>query len=93
MLTSILLGATQQINCSSCGSGFASFGSFALGAQGRWGLSDELTFIGGISYNQWSAQGISVDDAPTLAGSLVYDFVHWGSSRPFLEAGLGVTPQ
>ena len=41
VLTSILLGATQQINCSDCGSAFGSFGSLALGAQGRWGLSDE----------------------------------------------------
>jgi hypothetical protein len=92
VLTSILLGATQQINCSSCGSGFASFGSLAFGAQGRWALSDQLTFIGGLSYNQWTSSGISVDDAPTVAGALVYDFVNWGRSRPFVEAGAGVTP-
>ena len=92
VLTSILLGATQQINCSDCGSAFGSFGSLALGAQGRWGLSDELTFIGGASYNQWTSQGVSVDDAPTVAGALIYDFVNWGRSRPFFEVGGGLTP-
>ena len=39
VLSSILLGATQQISCSSCGSGFGSLGSLAFGAHGRWGLS------------------------------------------------------
>ena len=34
VLTSILLGATEQMSCSSCGSGFASIGSFAAGAMG-----------------------------------------------------------
>jgi hypothetical protein len=92
VLGSILLGATQQVSCSSCGGGFASFGSFALGGSGRWSLSDNTTMIGGISYNQWSASGISVYDAPSIAGALIYDFVNWGSSRPFLEAGLGLTP-
>jgi fibronectin-binding autotransporter adhesin len=92
VLGSLLLGATQQISCSSCGGGFASVGSFALGGSGRWSLSDTTTLIGGISYDQWSASGISVTNAPTVAGALVYDFVHWGSSRPFVEAGLGLTP-
>ena len=92
VLGSILLGATQQVSCSSCGGGFASFGSFALGGSGRWSLSDNTTLIGGISYNQWSASGISVYDAPSIAGALIYDFVNWGSSRPFLEAGLGLIP-
>ena len=93
VLSSILLGATQQVSCSSCGSGFASFGSFAAGAQGRWTLSDELTLIGGFSYNQWSSSGITVENAPTVAGSLVYDtYKWWGSSRPFFEAGGALTP-
>jgi hypothetical protein len=91
VLSSILIGATQQISCSSCGSGFGSLGSLAFGLQGRWGLSPNLTFIGGASYNQWSGQGIAVSDAPTAAGSLVYDF-NWGSSRPFLQFGGGITP-
>ena len=60
VLTSILLGATEQISCSSCGSGFASIGSFAVGAHGRWGLTDELTLMGGLSYNQWNGSGVTV---------------------------------
>ncbi|HLX97889.1 MAG TPA: autotransporter outer membrane beta-barrel domain-containing protein, partial [Roseiarcus sp.] len=92
VLGSLLLGATQQISCSSCGGGFASIGSFALGGSGRWRLSDNLTLLGGLSYNQWSASGITVYDAPTVAGALVYDFNNWGRSRPFLEVGAGLTP-
>ena len=90
--TRVLLGATQQISCSSCARGFASVGSFAAGAQGRWGLSDELTLIGGFSYNQWYASGITVENAPTVAGSLVYDLWKWGESRPFFEVGGALTP-
>jgi Autochaperone Domain Type 1 len=92
VLTSILLGANEQISCSSCGSGFASIGSFAAGAHGRWGLTDELTLMGGLSYNQWNGSGISVTNAPTVAASLVYDFWKWGPSRPFFEIGGGLTP-
>ena len=72
--------------------GFASVGSFAAGAQGRWGLSDELTLIGGFSYNQWYASGISVENAPTVAGALIYDLWKWGESRPFFEVGGALTP-
>ena len=86
-MSSILLGATQQVSCSNCASGFGALGSFALGTQGRVGLSDQLTAIGGFSYNQWNSSGISVYDAPTVAGSLLYDFDNFGSSRPFVEAG------
>ena len=92
VLGSILLGATEQISCSSCGSGFGSIGSLGLGAHGRWSLSDQLTAMGGFSYNQWSSNGISVYDAPMFAGSLVYDFSNLGDSRPFIEAGGGLTP-
>ncbi len=92
ILTSILLGATEQINCSNCSSGFGAIGSFALGAHGRWSLSDRLTVMGGFSYNQYSADGVTVDNAPMFAGSLVYDLVDWGRSRPFFEIGGGVTP-
>jgi hypothetical protein len=92
VLGSLLLGATQQVSCSSCGGGFASFGSFALGGQGRWSLSDNTTLIGGVSYSQYSASGITVYNAPTAAAALIYDFVNWGSSRPFLEVGAGLTP-
>ena len=92
VLNSVLLGATQQISTCSCGGGFASVGSFAAGAQGRWGLSDELTLIGGFSYNDWYASGISVQNAPTVAGSLVYDLWKWGESRPFFGVGGALTP-
>jgi hypothetical protein len=47
--------------------------------------------MGGLSYNQWSSNGISVYDAPTFAGSLVHDS-NLGDSRPFVEAGRGLTP-
>jgi hypothetical protein len=87
-----LLGATEQISCSNCGSGFGSIGSLGLGAHGRLGLSDQLTAMGGVSYNQWSSNGISVYDAPIFAGSLVYDFSNLGDSRPFIEAGGWLTP-
>ena len=91
-MTSILLGATEQINCSNCSSGFGSLGSYSVGAHGRWSLSDELTFMGGFSYGGYSADGVEVSNAPMFAGSLVYDFVKWGRSRPFVEAGVGLTP-
>jgi len=84
VLTSILLGANEQISCSSCGSGFASIGSIAAGANGRWGLTDELTLMGGISYNQWNGSGVSVTNAPTVAASLVYDFLKCAESRGLL---------
>ena len=48
--------------------------------------------MGGFSYNQWNASGITVQNAPTIAGSLIYDFWKWGASRPFLEAGGALTP-
>ena len=92
VLNSILLGATQQISSCSCAGGFASVGSFAAGAQGRWGLSDELSLIGGFSYNQWYASGISVENAPTVAGALIYDLWKWGESRPFFEVAGALTP-
>jgi len=92
VLGSILLGATEQVSCSNCSSGFGSFGSYALGTHGRWSLSDQLTLMGGFSYDEYSASGVTVSDAPAFAGSLVYDPVNFGKSRPFLEAGGGLIP-
>ena len=92
VLDSILIGATEQVNCSNCSSGFGSIGSYALGGHGRHSLSDELTVIGGFSYGEYSADGVTVSDAPSIAGSLIYDFVNWGRSRPFVEVGGGATP-
>ncbi len=48
--------------------------------------------IGGFSYGEYSADGITVTDAPTVAGSLIYDPVNLGHSRPFVEIGGGTTP-
>ena len=92
VLGSILLGATEQVNCSNCSSGFGSIGSYALGAHGRTSLSPELTAMGGFSYNEYSAQGITVTNAPTFGGSLVYDPINFGGSRPFFEIGGGLVP-
>ena len=92
VLQSILLGATEQVNCSNCSSGFGSIGSYAIGAHGRRSLTDELTVMGGFSYDEYSASGITVTNAPTFAGSLVYDPVNFGRSRPFVEIGGGVVP-
>jgi hypothetical protein len=92
VLQSILLGATEQISCSNCSSGFGSIGSYALGAHGRWDLTDEVTLMGGFSYDEYTASGITVTNAPTFAGSLVYDPVNLGHSRPFVEIGGGVVP-
>ena len=92
VLTSILLGATEQISCSNCSSGFGSLGSFALGARGRWSLTDEVTLMGGFSYDEYSADGITVTNAPTFAGSVVYDPINFGRSRPFVEVGGGGVP-
>ena len=92
VLGSILLGATEQVSCSNCSSGFGSIGSFALGAHGRTSLTPELTAMGGFSYNEYNAQGITVTNAPTFAGSLVYDPINFGRSRPFFEVGGGVVP-
>ena len=92
ILDSILIGATEQVNCSNCSSGFGLVGSYALGAHGRHSLTDELTVIGGFSYGEYSADGVTVSNAPSIAGSLIYDFVNWGRSRPFVEVGGGATP-
>ena len=67
VLTSVLLGATEQVNCSNCSSGFGSLGSFAIGAHGRWSLSDQLTVMGGFAYSEYSADGVTVSNAPMFA--------------------------
>ena len=92
ILDSILIGATEQVNCSNCSSGFGSVGSYALGAHGRHSLTDELTVIGGFSYGEYSADGVTINNAASIAGSLIYDFVNLGRSRPFVEVGGGATP-
>ena len=89
----ILLGATQQISCSSCGSGFASFGSLALGMQGRWTLSptadrdrrrllQPVERAGDLGHRR--ADRRRRPDLRLRRTS--------GSSRPFFQAGGGITP-
>ena len=92
LLASLLLGANQQISGCDCGGGFGSVGSFGLGANGRWSLSDRLTLLAGFSYDQFSAQGADVTNAPIVAASLRYDLTDWGRSRPFFELGAAISP-
>lgn len=92
VMMSLLLGATEQINCSNCSSAFGSVGSYALGAHGRWALTDEVILMGGFSYNEYSADGTTVTNAPAFAGSVIYDPINFGRSRPFIEVGGGVVP-
>ena len=92
VLSSILLGATEQVSCSNCSSGFGSVGSYALGAHGRTSITPELTLIGGFSYDEYTAPGITITNAPTFAGALTYDPINFGRSRPFVEIGGGFVP-
>jgi fibronectin-binding autotransporter adhesin len=92
LLGSILTGATEQINCSSCSSGFASFGSLALGLHGRWTLNDNFAVLAGASYDSFSSQGVSVNNSMQVALALRYDAVQLGKNRPFVEAGLTAQP-
>ncbi len=92
VLSSILLGATEQVNCSNCSSGFGSIGSYALGAHGRMSITPELTLMGGFSYDEYTAPGITVTNAPTFAGAITYDPINFGRSRPFVEIGGGFVP-
>jgi autotransporter-associated beta strand protein len=92
VLGSILIGANEQINCSTCVSGFASVGSLSVGTHGRWPLSDRLTLLAGGSFDEFSAGGAQVTSAPIIAASLRYDLVDWGRSRPFFEVGATLAP-
>ena len=92
VLGSILTGATEQINCSACSSGFASFGSFALGAHGRWTLTPSVALLAGLSYDSYSGRGVTVNNAVLGAMALRYDPAQLGRYRPFLEAGLLAEP-
>ncbi len=92
VLGSILTGATEQINCSSCSSGFASFGSFAIGLHGRWTLSPNVSLLAGASYDNYSAKGVTVNNSLIAALALRYDAVQLGKYRPFFEAGVASSP-
>jgi hypothetical protein len=92
VLGTVLLGVNEQVNCSDCVSAFGSAGSFSAGFHGRKELTPNLSLLAGIAYTQYSEGGYSVTSAPILAFALRYDFVDWGSSRPFFDVGTILTP-
>jgi hypothetical protein len=92
VLGSVLLGVNEQINCSDCVSAFGSAGSFSAGVHGRKELTPNLSLLAGIAYTQYSEGGYNVTSAPIGAFALRYDFVDWGSSRPFFDIGALLSP-
>jgi hypothetical protein len=92
VLGTVLLGINEQVNCSDCVSAFGSAGSFSAGIHGRRNLTANLSLLAGIAYTQYSEGGYSVTSAPIGAFALRYDFVDWGSSRPFFDIGAILTP-
>jgi hypothetical protein len=92
VLGNVLLGVNEQINCSDCISAFGSVGSFMAGIHGRKEITPNLSLLAGIAYTQFSENGYHVTSAPIGAFALRYDFVDWGSSRPFFDVGAILTP-
>ena len=92
VLGTVLLGVNEQVNCSDCISAFGSAGSFSAGIHGRKQLTNNLSFLAGIAYTQYSEGGYHVTSAPIGAFALRYDFTDWGSSRPFFDVGTILTP-
>jgi hypothetical protein len=92
VLGSVLLGVNEQVNCSNCVSAFGSVGSFTAGIHGRKELTNNLSLLAGLAYTQYSENGYHVTSAPIGAFALRYDFVEWGSSRPFFDIGTVVSP-
>jgi hypothetical protein len=92
VLGTVLLGINEQVNCNDCVSAFGSAGSFSAGIHGRKNLTANLSLLAGIAYTQYSEGGYSVTSAPIGAFALRYDFVDWGSSRPFFDIGAILTP-
>jgi len=92
VLGTVLLGVNEQVNCSDCISAFGSAGSFSAGIHGRKEITSNLSLLAGIAYTQFSEGGYSVTSAPIGAFALRYDFVDWGSSRPFFDVGAILTP-
>src|SRR4029079_2017066 len=64
----------------------------SAGIHGRKNLTANLSLLAGIAYTQYSEGGYSVTSAPIGAFALRYDFVDWGSSRPFFDIGAILTP-
>ena len=92
VLGTVLLGINEQVNCNDCVSAFGSAGSFSAGIHGRKNLTPNLSLLAGIAYTQYSEGGYNVTSAPITAFALRYDFVDWGSSRPFFDIGTIVSP-
>jgi hypothetical protein len=92
VLGTVLLGVNEQVNCSDCVSAFGSAGSFSAGVHGRKQLTPNLSLLAGIAYTQYSEGGYAVTSAPIGAFALRYDFVEWGSSRPFFDVGAILSP-
>ena len=92
VLGSVLLGVNEQVNCSDCISAFGSAGSFSAGIHGRKEITPNLSLLAGIAYTQFSEGGYNVSSAPIGAFALRYDFVDWGSSRPFFDIGALLSP-
>ena len=92
VLGSVLLGVNEQVNCSDCISAFGSAGSFSAGIHGRKEITPNLSLLAGIAYTQFSEGGYNVTSAPIGAFALRYDFVDWGSSRPFFDIGTLLSP-
>ena len=92
VLGSVLLGVNEQVNCSDCVSAFGSAGSFSAGIHGRKELTPNLSLLAGIAYTQYSEGGYHITSAPIGAFALRYDFVDWGSSRPFFDVGAILSP-
>jgi hypothetical protein len=92
VLGTVLLGVNEQINCSDCVSAFGSAGSFSAGVHGRKEITANLSLLAGIAYTQFSENGYNVTSSPIGAFALRYDFVDWGSSRPFFDVGAILSP-
>ena len=92
VLGTVLLGVNEQVNCNDCVSAFGSAGSFSAGIHGRKQLTNNLSFLAGIAYTQYSEGGYKVTSAPIGAFALRYDLTDWGSSRPFFDIGTVLTP-
>ncbi|WGR98385.1 hypothetical protein MTX26_29725 [Bradyrhizobium sp. ISRA443] len=92
VLGSVLLGVNEQVNCDDCVSAFGSAGSFSAGIHGRKTITPNLSLLAGIAYTQYGEGGYNVTSAPIGAFALRYDFVDWGSSRPFFDIGAILSP-
>ena len=92
VLGNVLLGVNEQVNCNDCISAFGSAGSFSAGIHGRKNLTPNLSLLAGIAYAQYNEGGYHVTSSPIGAFALRYDFVDWGSSRPFFDIGTILSP-